>query len=253
MPISVSKSGPWEFVSLTLCRVRSQMFQWSQMFPMMFWTSCYPWRLRVSCNKGHCIIQYPYYQFHWCYVNHPILEYIFVLQLIYTCLAHGLLHEQQLPWIYQMHMVEYQNTLLFEHYMISSGSNRICLMSTVISSTWHIRYFYKVAQNNLQIIFPTWLAINIAMNKIDICRVMPSKFWCHHRCCTINCDIIIRRHNVDVLVCCTPLQAHRSVHSLFGFTNRHSDWLTCVRLWRANPIVTYPNKRGEYCAVANVT
>ena len=29
--------------------------------------------------------------------------------------------------------------------------------------------------------------------------------------------------------------AHRSVHGLFGFTNRRSDWLMCVRLWRANP------------------
>ena len=40
--------------------------------------------------------------------------------------------------------------------------------------------------------------------------------------------------------------AHRSVHSLFGFTNRRNDWLTCIRLcWRANPLVTYPNKHGE--------
>ena len=29
--------------------------------------------------------------------------------------------------------------------------------------------------------------------------------------------------------------ADRSVHGLFGFTNRRSDWLTCVWLWRANP------------------
>ena len=29
--------------------------------------------------------------------------------------------------------------------------------------------------------------------------------------------------------------AHRSVQGLFGFTKRRSDWLTCVRLWRANP------------------
>ena len=38
---------------------------------------------------------------------------------------------------------------------------------------------------------------------------------------------------------------HKSVHGLFGFTNRRSDWLTCVWLWRTNPIVTYPNKHGE--------
>ena len=47
--------------------------------------------------------------------------------------------------------------------------------------------------------------------------------------------------------------AHRSVHGLCGFTKRRSDWLKCVRLWRANPIVTYPNKHGVYPAVANVT
>ena len=46
--------------------------------------------------------------------------------------------------------------------------------------------------------------------------------------------------------------AHRSVHDLFGFTNRRSDWLTCILLWRANPIVMYPDKHGEYRAVANV-
>ena len=35
------------------------------------------------------------------------------------------------------------------------------------------------------------------------------------------------------------------VHGHFGFTNRCSDWLTCFWLWRAKPIVTYPNKHGE--------
>ena len=47
--------------------------------------------------------------------------------------------------------------------------------------------------------------------------------------------------------------AHRSVHGLFGFTKRRSDWVKCVRLWHAKPIVTYPNKHGVYPAVANVT
>ena len=38
-----------------------------------------------------------------------------------------------------------------------------------------------------------------------------------------------------------------------GPYNIRSDWLTCVWLWHANPIVTYPNKHGEYCTVANMT
>ena len=38
---------------------------------------------------------------------------------------------------------------------------------------------------------------------------------------------------------------HRSVHGLFGFTNRLSDWLTYIRLWCTNLIVTYPNKHGN--------
>ena len=47
--------------------------------------------------------------------------------------------------------------------------------------------------------------------------------------------------------------AHRSAHSHFSFTNSHSEWLTCIRLWCGNPIVTYSNKHGEYHAVASVT
>ena len=78
------------------------------------------------------------------------------------------------------------------------------------------------------------------MNKIDICRVMPSKFWCHHRCCTINYDIIIRRHNVDVLVCSTPLLAPRIglyTASLVSLTDvligwRASDCDAPTQLWR---------------------
>ena len=46
--------------------------------------------------------------------------------------------------------------------------------------------------------------------------------------------------------------AHRSVHGGYGFTKKHSDCLTCVRLWCTDVIVTYSNKHREYCAI-NVT
>ena len=62
-----------------------------------------------------------------------------------------------------------------------------------------------------------------------------------------------RRRHAHSLFHTPTGSAHRSVHGLFGFTKRRSDWLKCVRLWRANPIVTYPNKHGVYPAVANMT
>ena len=84
--------------------------------------------------------------------------------------------------------------------------------------------------------------------------------WQHVRAARARSSKQNTRANISVfclqiLVCSTPLLAPRIglVHGLCGFTKRRSDWLKCVRLWRANPIVTYPNKHGVYPAVANVT